>query len=268
MIIKKYKKFFPLKRYGQNFLVNQESIQNIVKIINPKKTQALLEIGPGLGALTQPICEFLDKLIVVEIDPNILLFLKKCIFFYKLQVYCQDAVSFNYRNVLCSKYKYIRIFGNLPYNISTSLILHLFQYIDIIQDMHFMFQKEVAKRLVAMPGEKYYGRLSIISQYYCNIKILLNIPPQYFKPIPKVHSIFVNLTPHTNSPYFVYNINLLTSITKNAFQNRRKILRHSLKKLFSERDLIKLKINPNLRAENISIIQYCQLANQLYKKNK
>lgn len=268
MILNKYKKFVPLKRYGQNFLVNKEIIKNIIKIINPKKTQTLLEIGPGLGALTKPICEFLNELIIIEIDPNILSFLKKCIFFYKLKIYCHDALDFNYKNIFYKKNQLIRIFGNLPYNISTSLIIYLFQNIDIIQDMNFMLQQEVAKRLVALPGEKLYGRLSIISQYYCNIKILLHIRPENFQPIPKVNSMFVNLTPHTHSPYFVYDINLLTSITKNAFQHRRKILRHSLRKIFSEKDLIQLEINPNLRAENISIIQYCQLANNLYKKHQ
>lgn len=266
MINKKHIKIFPVKEYGQNFLINQNIIKNIVKIINPKKTQILLEIGPGLGALTKPICEFLEELIVIEIDPNILIFLKKQSFFYKLQVFCQDALYFNYRNVFYKKNKLIRIFGNLPYNISTSLMLCLFKHIKIIQDMNFMLQKELAQRLVALPGQKYYGRLSIIAQYYFNIKILLSIQSEDFYPVPKVDSVFVNFTPHTHSPYFVYDINLLSAIIKNAFQNRRKILRHSLKIFFSENDLIQLNINPNLRAENISIIKYCQLANNLYKK--
>ncbi|QCI23696.1 16S rRNA (adenine(1518)-N(6)/adenine(1519)-N(6))-dimethyltransferase RsmA [Buchnera aphidicola (Macrosiphoniella sanborni)] len=268
MTQKKYKNIFPIKKFGQNFLINQKIVQSIITIINPKKKQILLEIGPGLGALTKPICRFLEKLIVIEIDPNILFFLKKELFYPKLIVFCQDALKFDYKYIFNQNNKLIRIFGNLPYNISTLLITHLFQNINIIQDMNFMLQREVAERLVAVPGNKNYCRLSIIAQYYCNIKILLYIQPENFYPIPKVHSVFVNLTPHIHSPYFVYDINLLSSITKNAFQNRRKILRHSLKIFFSEKDLVQLEINPNLRAENISIIKYCQLANNLYKKIK
>ncbi|WAI18145.1 MAG: 16S rRNA (adenine(1518)-N(6)/adenine(1519)-N(6))-dimethyltransferase RsmA [Buchnera aphidicola (Acyrthosiphon caraganae)] len=266
MIIKNFKKHFPLKRYGQNFLVNTKTIQEIINIINPKTKQTLVEIGPGLAALTKPICQLLEELIVIEIDPNLLFLLKKRSFYSKLTVFYQDALNFNYTDLFYKKNQLIRVFGNLPYNISTSLIISLFNHIKVIQDMNFMLQKEVAERLISIPGNKSYGRLSIISQYYCKIKILLNVVPEDFRPIPKVHSVFINLTPHTNSPYFVYDTNILSSITKNAFQNRRKILRHSLKNLFSEKELIQLEINPNLRAENISIFQYCQLADYLYKK--
>ncbi len=266
MIIKNFKKHFPLKKYGQNFLVNKNTIQDIVKIINPKTKQTLIEIGPGLAALTKPICQLLEELIVIEVDPNLLFLLKKRSFYSKLIVFCQSALNFNYVDLFYKKKQLIRIFGNLPYNISTSLIILLFKQIQFIQDMNFMLQKEVAERLVSMPGNKSYGRLSIISQYYCNIKILLDVRPEDFQPIPKVNSVFINLTPHTNSPYFVYDINILSYVTKNAFQNRRKILRHNLKNLFSEKELIILNIDSNLRAENISIFQYCQLSNYLYKK--
>lgn len=266
MIIKKIKKHYPLKRYSQNFLVNTETIQDIIKIINPKKTQILVEIGPGLGALTKPICESLEELIVIELDLNLLFLLKKRSFYSKLIVFHQDVLRFNFIDLFYKKNQLIRIFGNLPYNISTSLMIVLFKQITVIQDMNFMLQKEVAERLISMPGKKSYGRLSVISQYYCNIKILLHIAPEDFRPIPKVHSVFINLTPHTNSPYFVHDINILSCVTKNAFQNRRKTLRHSLKNLFSEKKLIKLEIDPNLRAENISILQYCRLSNYLYEK--
>ncbi|QCI17976.1 16S rRNA (adenine(1518)-N(6)/adenine(1519)-N(6))-dimethyltransferase RsmA [Buchnera aphidicola (Acyrthosiphon lactucae)] len=265
-MIKHSQRHIPLKRYGQNFLVNKNTIQDIVKIINPNIKQILVEIGPGLGALTKSMCQFLEKLIVIEVDPNLLLLLKKRSFYSKLIVFCQDALRFNFIDLFHKKNQLIRIFGNLPYNISTSLIILLFKQIQVIQDMNFMLQKEVAERLISIPGNKSYGRLSIISQYYCNIKILLNVIPEDFRPIPKVHSVFINLTPHTNSPYFVHDINILSYITKNAFQNRRKILRHSLKNFFSKKELLQLEINPNLRAENISIFQYCQLSNYLYKK--
>ncbi|QIQ42162.1 MAG: 16S rRNA (adenine(1518)-N(6)/adenine(1519)-N(6))-dimethyltransferase RsmA [Buchnera aphidicola (Microlophium carnosum)] len=266
-MIKHSKKYRPSKRYGQNFLINQNIIQNIIKIINPNIKQTLVEIGPGLGALTKPICQLLNELIVIELDSNLLFFLQKYAFYSKLIVFHQDALNFNYIDLFDKKKQLIRIFGNLPYNISTSLIILLFKQITVIQDMNFMLQKEVAERLIAVPGNKSYCRLSIISQYHCNIKILLKVIPEDFRPIPKVHSVFVNLTPHINFPYFVYDINILSLITKNSFQNRRKTLRHSLKNLFSEKELIQLKINPKLRAENISISQYCQLSNYLYTKS-
>lgn len=267
MMPKNFKKHLPLKKYGQNFLINKDTIKNIIKIIDPKTTETLVEIGPGLAALTKPMCELLEELIVIEIDQDLLFLLKKRSFYSKLIVFYQNALNFNFLNLFHKKKQLIRIFGNLPYNISTSLIIFLFKQIKVIQDMNFMLQKEVAERLISTPGNKSYGRLSIISQYYCDIKILLNVSPEDFRPIPKVHSVFINLKPHTNSPYFVYNVNILSAITKDAFQNRRKILRHSLKNLFSEKELIKLEINSNLRAENVSVSHYCKLANYLYKKS-
>ncbi|CAL4326204.1 16S rRNA (adenine(1518)-N(6)/adenine(1519)-N(6))-dimethyltransferase RsmA [Buchnera aphidicola] len=266
MNIKILKKYFPLKRYGQNFLINNSIINNIIEKINPNIEQTLVEIGPGLAALTKPMCQILEELIVIEIDSNLLFLLKQELFYSKLIVFFQDALTFDYTKLFYKKNQLIRIFGNLPYNISTSLILFLFKHIAVIKDMNFMLQKEVAERLTASPGSKSYGRLSIIAQYYCSIKILLNVTPENFWPVPKVHSMFVNLTPHHHYPYFVYDVNFLSLVTNKAFQNRRKILRHSLKDLFSEIILIKLDINPRLRAENISIFQYCQLANYLYKK--
>ncbi|QCI15832.1 16S rRNA (adenine(1518)-N(6)/adenine(1519)-N(6))-dimethyltransferase RsmA [Buchnera aphidicola] len=266
MSIKNFYKYFPLKQYGQNFLINKNVINDIIKIINPQKHQILVEIGPGLAALTKPICQFLEELIVIEIDVCLVDLLKKYFFCSKIKIFHQDALNFDYKKLYFKKNKLIRVFGNLPYNISTSLILYLFKQIEAIEDMNFMLQKEVAERLVASPGNKSYGRLSIISQYYCKIKILLHITPENFQPIPKVHSVFINLTPHKNFLYFVYDVNILSRITKIAFQNRRKIIRHSLKTLFSEKELIELKINPKFRAENISIIEYCRLSNYLYKK--
>lgn len=264
---KKIKKYFSLKKFGQNFLINKDLIQKIVKLINPKMQQTLIEIGPGLGSLTKFICDLIDELIVVEIDSNLLSILEKCSFYSKLVVFCQDALTFDYSSFFYKKNRLIRVFGNLPYNISTSLLFCLFKKNYIIKDMNFMLQKEVAERLVAFPGSKSYGRLSIIAQYYCNIKILLYISPENFRPIPKVFSAFVNLTPYIKSPYFTHDVNVLSYITKLAFQKRRKILRHSLGKIFSEKILLKLDINPKLRAENISILQYCQLSNYVIENN-
>lgn len=250
------KKHIPLKKFSQNFLIDSHIITKIVELINPKSNEALVEIGPGLAALTKPICKLIDELIIIEIDKCLLERLKKHSFYSKLIVFHKDALKVDYLELFNKKNKLIRIFGNLPYNVSTSLILYLFKKIKIIKDMNFMLQKEVAQRLIASPGSKLYGRLSIIAQYYCNIKILLHVSPKCFRPVPKVDSIFVSLIPYTDYfPYFTHNIKVLSYITNLAFQKRRKILRHSLGKIFSEKVLITLNINPRLRPENISILQ-------------
>ncbi|AYN24900.1 16S rRNA (adenine(1518)-N(6)/adenine(1519)-N(6))-dimethyltransferase RsmA [Buchnera aphidicola] len=264
---KKIKEHFPLKRFSQNFLINKNLIKKIVKFIDPQLKQILVEIGPGLGALTKPISNMIDELIVVEIDSNLLNVLKKRSFYSKLIVFCQDALVFDYFNLFYKKNRLLRIFGNLPYNISTSLLFCLFKKNKIIQDMNFMLQKEFAERLVASPGSKLYGRLSIIAQYYFNIKIIFNVSSENFRPIPKVDSTFVNLIPHKKSPYFTHDIKILSYITNVAFQKRRKILRHSLGQIFSEKIFFKLDINPKLRAENLSILQYCQLSNYVIENN-
>ncbi|UPT14517.1 16S rRNA (adenine(1518)-N(6)/adenine(1519)-N(6))-dimethyltransferase RsmA [Buchnera aphidicola] len=262
------KKHIPIKKFSQNFLTDFNVIKKIVKFINPQLNDILVEIGPGLAAITRPVCDLINKLIVIEIDKFLLERLKKCSFYPKLIIYHEDALEFDYLKLFHKKNKLIRIFGNLPYHISTSLILHLFKRINIIKDMNFMLQKEFAERLIASPGSKLYGRLSIISQYYCNIKVLLHVSSKCFKPAPKVESIFLNLTPHTDCfPYFTYNTNVLSYITNLAFQKRRKILRHSLGKIFSEKVFMKLNINPRLRPENISILQYCQLSNYMIENN-
>lgn len=262
------KKHIPLKKFSQNFLIDYNIIKKIVGFINPKLNETLVEIGPGLAALTKPVCNLIDKLIIIEIDKNLLKRFKKYSFYKKLIIFYQDALKFNYLELFNQRNKLIRIFGNLPYHIATSLILYLFERIEIIKDMNFMLQKEVAERLTASPGSKLYGRLSIIAQYYCNIKILLHVSPKCFQPTPKVDSIFVSLKPYTNDfPYFTHNIKVLSYVTNLAFQKRRKILRHSLGKIFSKEVLIALNIDPKLRPENISIFQYCQLSNYIIENN-
>ncbi|CAL4319839.1 Ribosomal RNA small subunit methyltransferase A [Buchnera aphidicola (Protaphis terricola)] len=262
------KQYISLKKFSQNFLVDYNVIQKIIRFINPKLNQKLVEIGPGLAALTQPICNIIDKLIVIEIDKNLLIRLKKYSFYSKLIVFCEDALKFNYFKLLSQKNELIRIFGNLPYNISTPLILSLFKKNKIIKDMNFMLQKEVAERLIAAPGNKSYCRLSIIAQYYCSIKKILYVPSKCFKPRPKVDSVFVNLIPYTKySPYFTFDINVLSDITNIAFRKRRKMLRNSLGKIFSEKILIELGIDLKLRPENISISKYCKLSNYIVKNN-
>lgn len=252
------------KRFGQNFLNDQYIIDSIVSAIHPLRSDALVEIGPGLGALTEPVGEKVDALTVVELDRDLAARLQTHPFLGpKLTIFQQDAMTFNFAELAAERGQPLRVFGNLPYNISTPLMFHLFSYPGAIKDMHFMLQKEVVNRLVAGPGSKAYGRLTVMAQYYCQVIPVLEVPPHSFTPPPKVDSAVVRLVPHTCSPYPAVDVKVLSRITTEAFGKRRKTLRNSLGHLFSAQVLSDLGIDDTLRAENISIAQYCQLAHWL-----
>ncbi|MDP8159610.1 16S rRNA (adenine(1518)-N(6)/adenine(1519)-N(6))-dimethyltransferase RsmA [Pasteurella atlantica] len=257
------------KRFGQNFLQDQDVIHNIIAAINPQNSDFLIEIGPGLGALTEPVAEQVDKLTVIELDRDLAKRLRHHPFLnQKLTVIEQDALNFNFREYFATlnlnENNGIRIFGNLPYNISTPLIFHLLTFHDLIQDMHFMLQKEVVKRLCAAPNSKTYGRLTVMAQYYCQIIPVLEVPPSAFKPAPKVDSAVVRLVPHTILPYPVKDISYLNRVVTQAFNQRRKTLRNSLSQLFTADQLEALGMNLQARAENLSLADYVSLANWLY----
>lgn len=257
------------KRFGQNFLHDQNVIHHIVAAIDPKAGQYLLEIGPGLGALTEPVADLIDHLTVVELDRDLAERLRHHPFLHsKLTVIEQDALRFDFRDYFDSlklreQGKRARVFGNLPYNISTPLMFHLFTFHDLIQDMHFMLQKEVVKRLCAAPNSKAYGRLTIMAQYYCQVMPVLDVPPSAFKPAPKVDSAVVRLVPYQTLPYPVKDIYWLNRVTTQAFNQRRKTLRNALSTLFSAEQLTALNIDLNARAENLSLSDYTRLANWL-----
>lgn len=252
------------KRFGQNFLNDQFVIDSIVSAINPQKGQAMVEIGPGLAALTEPVGERLDELTVIELDRDLAARLQTHPFLGpKLTIYQQDAMTMNFGELSEKMGQPLRVFGNLPYNISTPLMFHLFDYTDSISDMHFMLQKEVVNRLAAGPGSKAYGRLSVMAQYYCQVIPVLEVPPHAFKPAPKVDSAVVRLVPHAQKPFPVKNLRWLSRVTTDAFNQRRKTLRNGLSHLFSVEQLEALGIDPTLRAENITVEQFCRLANWL-----
>ncbi|MCA1921224.1 16S rRNA (adenine(1518)-N(6)/adenine(1519)-N(6))-dimethyltransferase RsmA [Buttiauxella noackiae] len=252
------------KRFGQNFLNDQFVIDSIVSAINPLKGQAMVEIGPGLGALTEPVGERLDEMTVIELDRDLAARLQTHPFLApKLTIYQQDAMTMDFGELSQKIGQPLRVFGNLPYNISTPLMFHLFSYTDAIADMHFMLQKEVVNRLVAGPNCKAYGRLSVMAQYYCNVIPVLEVPPTAFTPAPKVDSAVVRLVPHAIIPNPVKELRVLSRITTEAFNKRRKTIRNSLGHLFSPEVMAELGIDATLRAENISVAQYCQLANYL-----
>lgn len=248
------------KRFGQNFLHDDYVIEQIVAAINPQKGEALIEIGPGLAALTEPVAEQAGHLQVVELDRDLADRLEAHPFLSKLlTVHRGDALRTDFRQFFQGLP--LRVFGNLPYNISTPLVFHLLEHLDIIGDMHFMLQKEVVDRLAAEPGSKTYGRISVSVQQACEVIPVLHVPPGAFNPPPKVDSAVVRLVPHKNPPHPVTDRRVLHSICLTAFHMRRKTIRNNLKGLLSENDLIDLGIDGGARPETLSVADYCHIAN-------
>ncbi|MFP3014413.1 MAG: 16S rRNA (adenine(1518)-N(6)/adenine(1519)-N(6))-dimethyltransferase RsmA [Arsenophonus sp.] len=258
---------FARKRFGQNFLTNQFIIDDIVTTFNPKPDQAILEVGPGLGALTLPICDHIKIMTVVELDRDLANRLAtNPTLRSKVIIIQTDVMRINFETIAKKKGKPIRIIGNIPYNISIPLIFRLFTCSDAIADITFMLQKEVADRLSTGSNTKSYGRLSVMSQYHYQITHILTVPPSAFTPSPKVHSNMVCLTPHQQNPYPICDVKLLNHITRQAFNQRRKTIRNSLSNLFFDNDFKQIDINPNCRPENISVESYCRLARRLSEK--
>jgi len=261
------------KRFGQNFLVDERLTGRIVRCIAPKQNDNLVEIGPGKGAITGLLLEYCDTLNVVELDRDLIpLLLAQFARYPNFKIHQADALSFDFAKLINGD-KPLRIVGNLPYNISTPLIFHLLSYQSQVADMHFMLQKEVVLRLAAVPGDKNYGRLSIMAQYYCAVENLFEVPPESFEPAPKVDSAIVRLTPHKHLPHPADNLGKLEILVKTAFSQRRKTLRNSLKNLgLDEAQLSAMAGLTNLdlgkRAENLSLADYVQLCNTLWPTNQ
>lgn len=259
------------KRFGQNFLHDEYVIDKIVSAINPKDGENLVEIGPGLGALTDPVCERVNHLTVVELDRDLAKRLRHHPFHGdKLTIIEQDALTLDFSSVLASSSRPdepLRVFGNLPYNISTPLMFHLFDFTGDIKDMHFMLQKEVVTRLAAGPGSKNYGRLSVMAQYYCQVMPVLNVPPGAFKPPPKVESAVVRLVPHTTPPVAVKSVTTLERVCAQAFNQRRKTIRNSLKDCVDESEIVALGLDPTARAEVLSLADFAAIANAVTEKD-
>ena len=253
----------PRKRFGQNFLHDHTIIYNIISSIQAKPDQHWVEIGPGQGALTEPLLKEGVRLEVVELDRDLVTLLKEKFKHYPdLQIHSADALRFDF-SALADGDKKLRVIGNLPYNISTPLMFHLLDNAYCIGDMHFMLQKEVVDRICAVPGSKKYGRLSVMMQYYCATELLFDVPPESFDPAPQVMSAIVRLVPHRQPPVAVNDMAKLNRVVTQAFSQRRKTLRNSLKKLIAEEDIVALGIDPTLRAENISLADFARLSNLL-----
>ncbi|MCF6236533.1 MAG: 16S rRNA (adenine(1518)-N(6)/adenine(1519)-N(6))-dimethyltransferase RsmA [Gammaproteobacteria bacterium] len=249
------------KRFGQNFLRDPMVIQKIITAIAPQKGQHLVEIGPGQGAITEPLLEAIKQLDVIELDRDLIPILqKKFTQFSGLNIHQADALGFDFRTLVHNDQR-LRIVGNLPYNISTPLIFHLLEQINIIQDMHFMLQKEVVNRMASAPGSKSYGRLSVMIQYHCQVQALFNVPPTSFTPTPKVDSAIVRLVPHKVPPVEVDDKSMFKQVVTQSFGQRRKTLRNNLKTVLSAQQIEALGINPRLRPEVLTLQQYAQLSN-------
>jgi 16S rRNA (adenine1518-N6/adenine1519-N6)-dimethyltransferase len=251
------------KRFGQNFLTDQGIINRIVRSVGAKPTDRLVEIGPGQGAITQQLIEACPQLQVIELDRDLIpILLAQFAKYPDFKIHQHDALSFDFSTLMIGEQP-LRIIGNLPYNISTPLIFHLLSYQDRISDMIFMLQKEVVNRLAAKAGEKNYGRLSVMVQYYCRVEQLFAVPPESFDPQPKVDSAIVRLEPYDKIPYIANNIKHLSHLVNLAFQQRRKTLRNTLKQLVDSDTIDSLSIDTTLRPENLSVEDYVNLSNTL-----
>lgn len=252
------------KRFGQNFLVDEGIINHIVRSVHAKEDDRIVEIGPGQGAITGPLLQTCPQLQVIELDRDLVpILLAQFAKYRDFKIHKADALQFDFSQLISEEKQKLRIVGNLPYNISTPLIFHLLSHQDLIQDMHFMLQKEVVQRLAAKENEKHYGRLSIMAQYYCQVDHLFDVPPESFHPAPKVESAIVRLSPHSKLPYVANNLKKLDAVVKTAFQQRRKTLRNSLKSQLEKLDAKDINIDLSKRAENISLEEYVNLSNQL-----
>jgi 16S rRNA (adenine1518-N6/adenine1519-N6)-dimethyltransferase len=247
----------PRKRFGQNFLQSQHVIEDILRSINPQAEDNVLEIGPGLGALTGPLLRRLNRLTAVEIDTDLQQYWRESPLAQgKLNLIPADALTVDYSQFG----EGLRVVGNLPYNVSTPLLIHLLRYAPFIKDMHFMLQKEVVERMAAEPGCKDYGRLSVMLQYHCEVDYLFDVPPEAFDPQPKVDSAVVRLVPYPVSPYASVPVADLERLVAKAFAMRRKTLNNNLKGIISAEKLLELGVDGSKRPEQISVKEYVQLA--------
>jgi 16S rRNA (adenine1518-N6/adenine1519-N6)-dimethyltransferase len=247
----------PRKRFGQNFLVDQTVIARIIQAIDPRPEDTLVEIGPGLGALTDPLLGLVPHLQVVELDRDLAARLLEQYPRERLAVHQADALEFDFSALSAP----MRIVGNLPYNISTPLLFRMTAYAAQIADMHFMLQSEVVDRMVASPSTAEYGRLSVMLQYRFRLQKLFTVPASAFRPAPKVESALVRLVPLAPGELLACDESIFRQAVMRAFSHRRKTLRNALSGFAAEADLLAADIDPGLRAENLSVASFVAIAN-------
>jgi 16S rRNA (adenine1518-N6/adenine1519-N6)-dimethyltransferase len=258
----------PRKRFGQNFLHDPSVIQRIVAAIAPGPEDHLVEIGPGRGAITGELLRRAGRLDAVELDRDLIEPLMRCCAdLGDLVVHAADALDLDLC-ALAEAGERLRLVGNLPYNISTPLLFRFIAQAGCVRDMHLMLQKEVVERIVAGPGSKTYGRLSVMVQTRCQAESLFVIRPGAFHPVPRVDSAFLRLTPYRPRRYPLEDAGLHARLVAQAFSHRRKTLRNSLEGLVSERQLETLGVDPGQRPEELDIATFAALANAACKSTR
>jgi 16S rRNA (adenine1518-N6/adenine1519-N6)-dimethyltransferase len=254
------------KRFGQHFLHDPHIIDRIVRAINPRPGQRILEIGPGTGALTVPLLQALGELDVLELDRDLVENLRnRCASAGTLRIHLGDALRCSLREFVGSGQP-VRIVGNLPYNISTTLMFHFLSQVQYIEDMVFMLQREVAERLYASADSEHYGRLSVMVQYHCEVEKLLSVAPGAFHPPPQVHSTVVRLIPRL-TPEPLNDRKRFETIVRAAFGQRRKTLRNSLKAYVDAAGFEAAGINPGHRAETLNVADFVRLTNSVCRQD-
>jgi len=242
------------KRFGQHFLTDRSVIDAIVDVINPQPGEALVEVGPGLGALTNPLVARCEKLTVIELDRDLAQLLRKR---PELEVIESDVLKVDFAAVSQTLGRRLRVVGNLPYNISTPILFHLLGSVEHIIDQHFMLQKEVVDRMAAAPGKKDYGRLSVMLQWRYDIESVIDVPPEAFDPPPRVNSAVVRMQPLAEVAQI--DSDVLSELVKVAFSQRRKLLRHTLGRWLEERQFAGT-FDVQRRAEEVPVAEYLALA--------
>jgi 16S rRNA (adenine1518-N6/adenine1519-N6)-dimethyltransferase len=253
----------PRKRFGQNFLTDMAVVSQIVSAINPSRQDHIVEIGPGMGVLTQSLLPLVQYLDAVELDRDLVKKLKATTLpIGNFSIHSADALEFDFCSLQKGDLK-MKVIGNLPYNISTPLLFRLFEQMKCIKDMHFMLQKEVVDRLVALPGNRTYGKLSVMVQYLCQVDRVFDVSPHAFSPQPKVESSVVRLVPHINPPVQLNNYANFKKIVNASFAQRRKTLHNNLKALLSDEQLLSVNVEPSRRGETLSLAEFADLSNLL-----
>lgn len=253
-------RYSPRKRFGQHFLHDPDIIARILAAIHPASGERLVEIGPGLGALTRPLLQAVGELDVVELDRDLLEPLRmRCAGLGTLRIHQADALTFDFAE-LHGDGPRLRIAGNLPYNISTPLLFHLLTQAEHLSDLHFMLQQEVVERMAADPGDPAYGRLSVMLQYRCRVESLFTVKPEAFRPPPKVQSAVVRLVPCQTLPVIVKDERCFAEVVRLAFSQRRKTLRNSLGNLLDAGQIEAAGVNPGARPETLDLAAFAALS--------
>lgn len=252
-------KHIPRKRFGQNFLTDQSVLYDIIRAIDPQPDDVMVEIGPGLAAMTRLLLESLTRLHVVELDRDLVARLKKNFDPQRLVIHEGDALQFDFASLPLQPGRKLRVVGNLPYNISSPLLFHLAAIAPRVQDQHFMLQKEVVERMVAEPGGKTYGRLSVMLQWRYHMELLFVVPPTAFDPPPQVDSAIVRMIPLAQP--LACDVAKLEQVVTKAFSQRRKVIRNCVAGMFTENELVEAGIDPQARPEAVPMEQFVALAN-------